>query len=76
VTAHLEQCRCGHAGDGVHPCHWNGYACRKPAKRRFYALPMGSYSLAGCQPKVAASETWACDECWRAYVGANTEHAP
>lgn len=57
-------CRCGHDGEGEHPCHANGYQCRKPAKRRFIASPA---ALAGVQLKLAATDTWACDECWLAF---------
>lgn len=60
-----EPCRCGFDGVGdVHPCHGLAYTCKKPATRRFIAQPLGTYSLAGMQPKFAASDTWACDECW------------
>jgi len=64
-------CRCGHAGDGPHPCHWaldgkTPYTCRAPATMRL----AGSHfaSLAGAQMKVVAHETWACDEHWAQYV--------
>jgi hypothetical protein len=59
-----DKCRCGHEGDGPHPCHARAYTCRKPAKQRFYnARPA---ALAGVQMKFTADETWACDECWAA----------
>lgn len=58
-------CRCGHSGDGPHPCHFNGYTCRAPATSRFIATP--GTSLAGMQMKVGAYETFACDECWEKY---------
>lgn len=58
----LSQCRCGHAGEGPHPCHANEYTCRKPATRRWYNARM--VGLAGMQDKFEVSDTWACDECW------------
>lgn len=60
----LKNCRCGYDGDGSHPCHGNGYSCRKPATQRFITYPA---SLAGMQLKFAAYDTWACDECWEDY---------
>lgn len=62
-----EPCRCGHVGDGPHPCHGKSYTCGKPALRRFYdpRLPC----LAGAQTKVTVNETWACDPCWEAWAG-------
>lgn len=56
------ECRCGHTGDGPHPCHGDGYRCRAPARHRLYAARL--LSLAGMQPKVGATDTWACDSCW------------
>lgn len=56
-------CRCGWKGQGEHPCHGNGYTCRKPAQQRFY-VPTMKFSLAGNQLKFSTAETWACDECW------------
>lgn len=61
-----EPCRCGHAGDGPHPCHFNAYTCRKPAARRFYD-PYPA-ALSGFQMKLVVSETWACEECWVAFA--------
>lgn len=59
------KCRCGWDGQGEHPCHGNNNTCRKPAKRRLYdARPV---ALAGVQMKFQASETFACDACWKAY---------
>lgn len=57
-------CRCGHEQTSTdpHPCHADGYRCRKPATRRFYGVQ--AVALAGAQMKYGASETWACDECW------------
>lgn len=65
-----EVCRCGHAmhADGPHPCHGEEYTCRKPAKARFIAKPLGSYALAGMQMKMTGYLTFACDECWEKYV--------
>lgn len=61
----MSTCRCGYNGEGDHPCHGNGYRCRKTAKRRFYnPQPVG---LAGLQMKLQVSDTWACDECWAAF---------
>ena len=58
----MSTCRCGHDGTGDHPCHGNGYRCRKPAARRFYNAQM--VALPGVQFKVQMSDTWACDACW------------
>jgi hypothetical protein len=59
------KCRCGFDGNGPHPCHNNGYSCRKPAAQRFYnPTPV---ALAGVQMKLEMSETWACDECWAGF---------
>lgn len=55
-------CRCGHTGNGPHPCHAKNYTCRKPATRRIYNLH--TVGLAGTQPKLGANDTWACDDCW------------
>jgi len=57
-------CRCGYdeTDEAPHPCHGNGYACRKPAKHRFYNPEL--VALAGVQMKVQVTDTWACDECW------------
>ena len=60
------KCRCGHSGDGAHPCHFANYQCREPATRRFYnAQPA---PLAGMQEKYIVTETWACDRCWSQYT--------
>lgn len=59
-------CRCGHTGSEPHPCHGDGYRCRKPALRRF--TQTGPHALAGMQLKFSMRETWACDECWAAYL--------
>ena len=61
-----KSCRCGHAGEGPHPCHGDGYACRKPATQRFYSTGR-PFSLAGMQMKMSMADTWACDECWAAF---------
>lgn len=60
------RCRCGHTGDGPHPCHGDEYRCGEPAQRRFYDPWNGQHraSLAGVQPKVSMAETWACDAHW------------
>lgn len=61
-------CRCGfiESTSEPHPCHANGYLCRKPAKQHFY-VP-GNFALAGAQMKVSASDTWACNECWEKFA--------
>lgn len=59
-------CRCGHTGEGEHPCHFAGYTCRKPATQRFYNPR--AVALAGAQMKFDVQSTWACDEHWEAYV--------
>ena len=59
------ECRCGWNGMGEHPCHNNGYTCRKPAKIRF--ISTGPVALPGMQLKVGAYDTYACDECWREF---------
>lgn len=64
----MGSCRCGHQGEGPHPCHQNHYRCGKPAKQRFYNAQLSC--LAGAQLKFGASETWACDECWIWFLGA------
>lgn len=64
-------CRCGHDEESSdpHPCHYNGYTCRKPAKARMY-VPTMLFSLAGVQTKVSAIRTWACDEHWAVFMAA------
>lgn len=62
----LKACRCGHSGNGQHPCHALGYSCRKPAKQRFYGPKI--VSLSGQQMKLEVSDTWACDECWASFA--------
>ena len=59
-----DRCRCGHPSKSTdpHPCHANGYTCRRHAKQRFYPAMLAS--LAGVQMKIAVHESWACDECW------------
>lgn len=56
-----ESCRCGWDGTDPHPCHWDAYRCRKPAREFFYE-PSKRYSLAGVQPKLSVTSTWACEE--------------
>lgn len=58
-------CRCGHSGDGPHPCHRHSYTCRKPAAMRVYNPHLAG--LGGQQLKFGAEVTWACDECWEAF---------
>lgn len=66
-------CRCGHTGDGPHPCHGKGHTCGKPSTRRFYnPHPPGKFaSLAGATLKFEMADTFACDECWAAFQDAN-----
>lgn len=78
-----QMCRCGYKGDGTdgngdadHPCHANGYSCRRPAKPRLYQSG-NLASLAGVQLKFSMQDTWACDECWEAFknrIKANKSH--
>ena len=58
-------CRCGHTGNGPHPCHAGGYRCSAPATRRLYNAEL--VALAGMQPKAQIQETWACDACWESF---------
>ncbi len=63
----MSTCRCGHdtSSDEPHPCHGNGYTCKKPSRRYFYQMkPFGSskYSFV-----YSARDTWACEECWAWY---------
>ena len=61
----MSACRCGHTGDGPHPCHGKGRTCGRPATRRLYnARPGLPSALPGMQMKVDVEETWGCDECW------------
>lgn len=61
----MTTCRCGYVGnDTGHPCHGNGYTCKKLAKFRLYAQPGQLGSLAGAQTKLSMVSTWACDDCW------------
>jgi hypothetical protein len=64
-------CRCGYSGEGEHPCHYNEYSCRKPAKHRFYS-PKAAV-LAGLQFKLEVLDTWACDECWERFQLENND---
>lgn len=63
-----ESCRCGRQTATSHPCHHGGYTCEKEGTERFYAKPIGSFSVAGAQMKVVASQTVACDEHWAEFV--------
>ncbi len=65
----MEKCRCGFdkSSQESHPCHAEGYSCRKPAEQRFY-MPHSNFALAGYQMKASVSETWACDGCWAKFV--------
>ncbi len=63
-----KKCRCGFDGDPKdHPCHGQGHTCKKPGTFRLYNMSVGDWSLAGCQPKLLAHDTYACDECWGNY---------
>lgn len=67
MRTHPNSCRCGHRGDGPHPCHYpadgvSPYTCRKPATQRFYnARP---FQGSGTTMKLSVDDTWACDDCW------------
>lgn len=37
-------------------------------KRHYVAKPIGTFSIAGNQPKVVAIEVEVCDECWSIMV--------
>lgn len=63
----VKPCRCGHQGEGAHPCHGQAYTCRAPARQRFYGSKPAS--LTGMMFKLTAHETWACDECWARFKG-------
>jgi hypothetical protein len=65
MTVPTNPCRCGHAGDGPHPCHAKGYRCGAPATQWFYNAQR--VALAGMQPKLQVTETWACDACWGSF---------
>lgn len=60
----IAPCRCGHTGDGPHPCHGHRYRCGQLGERRFVTYPT---ALSGAQMKLGAYETWACDACWAEY---------
>ena len=62
-------CRCGRQTATSHPCHHGGYACTNEGTERFYAKPIGSFSVAGAQMKLVASQTIACDEHWAEFNG-------
>lgn len=64
-----DRCRCGHTNGSTdpHPCHMDGYTCRKPATQRFYNPTMSA--LAGMQLKFTVAETWACNSCWDGFKG-------
>jgi len=61
----MNACRCGHDGQGSHPCHAKAYKCRKPASQRFYNAQR--VALTGMQMKLQVQDTWACDECWEEF---------
>jgi hypothetical protein len=67
----MNRCRCGHEGEGEHPCHGDAYKCRKPSKQRFYNAR--HVALAGMQMKMEVSSTWACDECWKKFRDITTQ---
>lgn len=64
MEAMASPCRCGHTGEGPHPCHGKAYTCRRPASWRGDVTPA---ALSGSSPKVAVRATWACDDCWAAF---------
>ena len=53
-------CRCGWTS-GPHPCHHCGGL--DDCQERLYAQPIGTYSLAGVQPKVSARRSFLCAAC-------------
>ena len=58
----MSACRCGHTGDGAHPCH----RCHNAdGTERF--VTTGRAPVAGVQFKLSAYRTWACDDCWAEY---------
>lgn len=59
-------CRCGYDGTGPHPCHGQGYTCRRPATQRIYNQRPAH--LAGVQLKLSVDITWACDDCWAKFA--------
>lgn len=63
-----DRCRCGHdlTSDQPHPCHALAYTCGKPAKLRMTNARLGAIS--GMQFKVLATDTYACDDCWRKFL--------
>jgi len=68
----MNDCRCGHSGSGPHPCHAKGHSCGKHAVQRFYNAQ--AVALVGVQMKFQMSDTWACDECWKAFTGVKSHH--
>ncbi len=68
VIGYRVACRCGWDGKGEHPCHARAYTCTNPGTARYYE-PHKMYSLAGAMPKISAVQTYACDECWSAFIG-------
>lgn len=68
-------CRCGHdtSTEGAHPCHGKAHTCKEPGTRRLY-VPTMRFSLAGVQPKLSVSETFACDACWDWFSEQLKEH--
>lgn len=58
-------CRCGHDGNGHHPCHGSVYTCRQPAKIRF--ITNTNATVGGSNVKLIAKTTFACDDCWNQY---------
>lgn len=61
-----KMCRCGHNGEGDHPCHYGVYTCGKPSTQRFYNAK--AVALSGMQMKFQVSDTWACDQHWEEYL--------
>lgn len=58
-------CRCGWEGRGPHPCHGWFYNCDNPGTPRYVTRSVG---IAGARLKVGAYRTFACDECWGAFL--------
>jgi hypothetical protein len=70
----MRDCRCGHPDGSTdpHPCHARGYTCGQPAQQRIYLTDPSGIALAGVQLKFGGYTTWACDDCWKAYIRRRT----
>ena len=63
----MPKCRCGWDSEegGDHPCHGDGYKCKKPSQHLFYNPTVTA--LAGAQMKMVMYDTWSCAECWEKF---------